>query len=86
MKGNNWKVPLEERTKHFELSKAFMSYREDDLKRILSDEGIELRMNRSIQAEGSFPQIKQDMGFRRFLSRGGGNVLTVKIQYRDVER
>nr|WP_143756605.1 hypothetical protein [Clostridium pasteurianum] len=28
-------------------------------------------MNRSIQAEGSFAEIKQNMGFRRYLSRGG---------------
>ena len=79
MKGNNWKAPLEERTKRIELSKVFMSYREADLERILSEEGIELRINRSIQAEGSFAQIKQDMGFRRFLSRGAENVLTESI-------
>ena len=79
MKGNNWKVPLEERRKNIVLSKSFMSYREQDLERILSPEGIELRINRSIQAEGSFAQIKQDMGFRRFLSRGAGNVLTESI-------
>jgi len=32
-------------------------------------------MNRSIQAEGSFGEIKQDMGFRRFLCKGKQNVL-----------
>ncbi|MDU4848481.1 MAG: hypothetical protein E6X70_12455 [Clostridium sp.] len=26
-------------------------------------------MNRSIQAEGSFAQVKQDMNFRRFMCR-----------------
>lgn len=31
-------------------------------------------MNRSIQVEGSFGDIKQDMGFRRFLCRGTKNV------------
>ena len=36
-------------------------------------------MNRSIQAEGSFAQLKQDMGFRRFLSRGKENVLAESI-------
>jgi|LGOV01.1.fsa_nt_gb hypothetical protein len=34
---------------------------------------------RSIQAEGSFAQIKQNMGFRKFLNRGKQNVLTESI-------
>lgn len=32
-------------------------------------------MNRSIQAEGSFGDIKQDMQFRRYLTKGKANVL-----------
>ena len=36
-------------------------------------------MNRSIQAEGSFAQIKQDMSFRRFICRGQKNVLAESI-------
>ena len=36
-------------------------------------------MNRSIQAEGSFGELKQDMGFRRFLCRGRQNVLAESI-------
>jgi transposase len=79
LKGKNWKKPMEERVKRLEISKAFKQYRKEDLDRILSDEGIELRINRSIQAEGSFAQIKQDMGFRRFLTRGKQNVLTESI-------
>lgn len=75
IKGNNSKTPLEERTKHLEISKKFQQKREEDLARILSDEGTELRMNRSIQAEGAFGEIKQDMGFRRFLCRGKKNIL-----------
>ncbi len=75
IKGNNSKTPLEERTKHLEISKIFQQKREEDLARILSDEGTELRMNRSIQAEGAFGQIKQDMGFRRFLCKGKKNIL-----------
>ena len=43
--------------------------------RIISDEGVLFRMNRSIQAEGSFGDIKQDMQFRRYLSKGSANVL-----------
>ena len=43
--------------------------------RIISDEGVLYRMNRSILAEGSFGDIKQDMQFRRYLSKGSANVL-----------
>ncbi|MDY4251080.1 transposase, partial [Clostridium sp.] len=56
-------------------SKKFNRQRKEDLERILSDEGCLLRMNRSIQAEGSFAQVKQDMNFRRFMCRGQRNVL-----------
>ena len=74
IKGNNCKTPLEERTKHLQVSKKFKEQRATDLERILTEEGCNLRMNRSIQAEGSFGELKQDMGFRRFLSRGSQNV------------
>ena len=79
IKGNNWKIPEEERVKRFEFSREFLRYRREDLERIISDEGTELRMNRSIQAEGSFAQTKEDVGFRRHLSRGKENVLTESI-------
>ena len=36
-------------------------------------------MNRSIQAEGSFAQIKHDMSFRRFMCRGKKSVLAESI-------
>lgn len=42
--------------------------------RLLSDTGIQLRINRSIQVEGTFGVLKQDLEFRRFLHRGSGNV------------
>lgn len=79
MRGNHWKTPIEERTKRLEISKEFMRYRKEDLERLTTPEGIELRINRSIQAEGSFAQIKQDMGFRRYLSKGKPNVLAESI-------
>ena len=60
-------------------AKTFLKYREEDLERILSDEGILLRINRSIQAEGSFGELKQDMQFRRYLSRGTANVLAESV-------
>lgn len=42
--------------------------------KISSDEGILLRVNRSIQAEGTFAFAKEDLDFRRFLTRGKGKV------------
>ena len=42
-------------------------------KRISTDKGILLRMNRSIQVEGAFGVLKQDYGFGRFLTRGKTN-------------
>ena len=79
IKGNNCKTPIEERNKVLSVAKTFLKYREEDLERILSDEGILLRINRSIQAEGSFGELKQDMQFRRYLSRGTSNVLAESI-------
>jgi transposase ISNCY family protein len=38
--------------------------------KISIEEGILLRVNRSIQSEGVFAMIKEDMNFRRFLIRG----------------
>jgi len=69
------KLPLEERTKCLEVAKTFHEERAASKARLTSEEGIQLRVNRSIQAEGVFANIKADMGFRRFLSRGNANVL-----------
>ena len=79
IKGNNCKIPIEERNKVLSVAKTFLKYREEDLERILSDEEILLRINRSIQAEGSFSEMKQDMQFRRYLSRGTSNVLAESV-------
>ncbi|MEF9975076.1 MAG: transposase, partial [Clostridia bacterium] len=46
------------------------------LARITSEKGRLLRMNRSIQVEGSFGVIKQDYGFQRFLHRSNPKVKT----------
>lgn len=75
IKGTNCKTPLGERTKVLQVAKTFIKHRKEDLERIISDEGVLYRMNRSIQAEGSFGDIKQDMQFRRYLSKGTANVL-----------
>jgi len=79
IKGHNCKTPLEERVKNFEISKLFNMLRKENLERIVSQEGCLLRMNRSIQAEGSFAEIKQDMSFRRYLSKGKKNVLAESV-------
>ena len=75
IKGNNCKIPLEKRIKTLQVAKTFIEQRKADLERIVSDEGKLYRMNRSIQAEGSFGDIKQDMQFRRYLTKGKANVL-----------
>jgi len=70
------KLPLEERTKRLHVSKAFLKQREDALERITSDEGKLLRVNRSIQVEGAFGVLKEDMNFRQFLIRSQVKVET----------
>lgn len=70
---------LEERTKRFELSKTFKKQREELLERTNTKQGILLRINRSIQVEDAFGVLKEDMGFRRFLTRGTTNVRTEMI-------
>ncbi|MBO5322120.1 MAG: IS1182 family transposase [Clostridia bacterium] len=53
---------------------VFTNFRNESLKNITTEKGILLRMNRSIQVEGAFGVLKQDYGFRRFLTRGNENV------------
>ena len=74
IKGNHWKKPAGERRKSLEISRKFERQRAESLERITSDFGILLRLNRSIQAEGSFTNMKWDRGFHRFLCRGNANV------------
>lgn len=58
------------------VSKRFLSHREASLANITSPKGMVLRINRSIQAESAFGVMKEDMGFRRFLTRGQVNIST----------
>ncbi|WP_044304428.1 transposase, partial [Clostridioides difficile] len=48
IKRSNSKVPLKNRTKNLQVSKSFHEKRKENLKRIMSLEGDELRVNRSI--------------------------------------
>ena len=66
---------MEERNKRLSVSKVMNEMRQETLERITSEYGTQLRMNRSIQAEGSFAVIKEDMNFRRYLYCGKENVL-----------
>jgi hypothetical protein len=79
IKGNHCKTPMEQRKKTLYVSKTMKQKREEYLKRLTSSYGIRLRVNRSIQAEGSFAAVKQDMEFRRYLYCGKGNVTAQSI-------
>ena len=79
IKGNNCKTPTEERNKVLSVSKYMEEQRRVCRERLTTSFGTQLRMNRSIQAEGSFANIKEDMGLRRYSYRGRGNVLTQSI-------
>ena len=65
-----------EQPKELILRKTFWEKRAVSQANITSERGIYLRMCRSIQAEGAFALLKNDFGFRRFLTRGRANVRT----------
>ncbi len=64
--------------KQIQVSPLFDAYREESERNISSEEGVLLRVNRSIQAEGVFGITKQDMGFTRFRTRG---IRMVRTEY-----
>lgn len=68
------KKPLKERHKVIYVSKRFARQRQAMEAKISSPKGCLLRVNRSIQAEGNFAYVKQDLDFRRFLLRGNMKV------------
>ena len=70
---------MEDRLKTLYVSKTMKQKRQEDLERITSDYGIQLRMNRSIQAEGSFADVKADMAFRRYTYRSLDNVTAQSV-------
>ena len=79
IRGNNCKIPMEERNKRLNVSKVMKQKRQETLERITSEYGTQLRINRIIQAESSFAVIKEDMNFRRYLYRGKENVLAQSV-------
>ena len=62
--------------RRIEVSKIFVEKRAQALENITSEQGVLLRVNRSIQSEGAFGVLKQDRQFTRFLTRGKQNVKT----------
>lgn len=60
----------EENNKKIEVSKKMLMLREESLQNITSEMGAKLRTNRSTQVEGAFGVLKEDYGFRKFLTRG----------------
>ena len=70
---------MEDRQKVLYILKKMKEERQETIKRVTSDYGTQLRMNRSIQAEGSFANIKEDMEFRRYLYRRKANVTAQSI-------
>ncbi len=79
LKGKNWKIPEKERFKKLTISRKFERQRKECLERITSKEGIQLRVNRSIQVEGAFALWKEDGAFRQFLCRGQANVYAESV-------
>lgn len=63
-----------EQPKTLTLQKTFWEKRAQATERITSQRGIHLRLCRSIQVEGAFGLLKNDFGFRRFLTRGRANI------------
>lgn len=61
-----------------ELSVQFEKYKKQARDNLKSIKGIEIRVNRSIQVEGSFGNLKQDVGYVR-IRRGGIEKVTCEI-------
>lgn len=57
-----------------QVSKKFIEKRQISYENIITEQGIRLRINRSIQVEGAFGVLKNDYKFNRFLTRGKNNV------------
>ena len=65
-----------DKSKEIILKKTFWEKRAQSQANITTGRGVYLRMCRSIQVEGAFALLKNDFGYRRFLTRGRQNVRT----------
>ena len=70
------KAKDENKPKEIRVRKQYKAKRAISEANITTEEGIYLRICRSIQVEGAFGLLKNDFGFRRFLTRGKRNVRT----------
>ena len=68
--GNHCKTPMDERNKKLYVSHEGVRLENDNLERIQSETGKQYRLNRSIQAEGSFAQLKWNHPYIRYRHRG----------------
>ena len=59
-----------EAARRISVSQTMQRLKREAAERINTERGIVLRQNRSIQVEGAFGVLKEDFGFRRFLTRG----------------
>ncbi len=73
-----------ESRKELVVCREFTEYREASLGRITTEEGKLLRVNRSIQAEGAFGQLKHNRKFVRFLTAGNVKVACELIPAGDI--
>ena len=64
-----------EQQKELVVCREFTDFRQDSLERITTEDGKLLRVNRSIQSEGAFGQLKHNRHFVRFLTGGNLKVL-----------
>jgi hypothetical protein len=65
-----------EKPKTLVLKKTFWEKQAQAEHNITTPRGIHLRLCRSIQVEGAFGLLKNDFGFRRFLTKGRANIRT----------
>ena len=65
-----------QKTKGIYIAEIFQKYRKESLENISSDQGIEERINRSIQAEGAFSKIKSGLNYNRFHHIGKSNIIS----------
>ena len=63
-----------EKPKELKLQREFWEKRAESQANITTSHGIHLRKCRSIQVEGAFALLKNDFGFRRFLTKGNIHV------------
>ena len=67
----------ENKDKNYRIKEISIEYellKDEAMNNLVSPKGIEIRVNRSIQVEGTFGQIKQNMNYERIRRRGIKNV------------